>query len=320
MQVRTRVAARRPFATLALAGVLALTFAACGGSAAATPAPTTDAGGIDPSEAAAIASMAAEAPTPTTTTVQVDKAIWFAGFKVTFGAATAELTDGSGGTVSIEATFENTGSDSATFDGTLTLASNGDIALEGFGMDIPSVPGGQTGKGTLAFSVKDGFTFDDAVLTIGRPENQQAIVPLTPTAGDVVAHEPQAFILAGSGQAGDLKLDLTGGELRADQPWSHGQLEAGKLVLSVTYDASFVSDFAGGFAFAAENVALRLPDGTVVGTIQDGNSQSIELIGPNATVKDAFSRFEVEDPAAGDYVLLVRSFDDAEDEIPFTVK
>ena len=30
--------------------------------------------------------------------------------------------------------------------------------------------------------------------------------------------------------------------------------------------------------------------------------------------------FEIEDPAAGEYTLLVRSFDDAEDEIPFTIR
>ena len=78
--------------------------------------------------------------------------------------------------------------------------------------------------------------------------------------------------------------------------------------------------FAGGFAFTGENVALKLPDGTTVGTIQDGDSQSIELIGPESTAKDLFSRFEIEDPAAGEYTLLVRSFDDAVDEIPFTIE
>ena len=71
----------------------------------------------------------------------------------------------------------------------------------------------------------------------------------------------------------------------------------------------------------ATNLLARcLPDGTTVGTIQDGDSQSIELIGPESTAKDLFSRFEIEDPAAGEYNLLVRSFDDALDEIPFTIQ
>ena len=53
--------------------------------------------------------------------------------------------------------------------------------------------------------------------------------------------------------------------------------------------------------------------------IGDGESQSTELIRPNSTMKDLSSRFEIDDPAPGAYVLLVRSFDDAEDEIPFTI-
>lgn len=299
---------------LAIAGALAVSVAACGGTSPAAEEPVV-------SEAAA--SVAAESVAPqastATTAVQVDQAIRFAGFKVSLGAATAEITEGRGGTVAIEATFENTGSDAAAFDGTLNLSSAGENATEGLGMDVPSVPGSESAKGTLAFEVADSFTFDDAVLTIGRAENQQAIVPLTPMAGTAVTREPVTVAATGDGTAGDLGLELLGGEYRADQPWSHGQMEHGSFVLTLTYDASFQSDFAGGFAFSAENVALRLPDGTTVGVIQDGKSQSIELIGPNSTVKDAFSRFAIEDPAAGDYALLVRSFDNAEDEILFTI-
>jgi hypothetical protein len=144
-------------------------------------------------------------------------------------------------------------------------------------------------------------------------------LPLTATAGAAVTLEPVAVSASGKAQAGDLRIDLDGGELRADSPWKHGQMTKGSFVLTMGYSATFDSGFAGGFAFSAENVALRLPDGTTVGVIQDGQSQSIELIGPNTTVKDLYSRFEVDDPAAGDYVFLVRSFDGAEDEIPFTI-
>ena len=300
---------------LAIAGALAISVAACGGSAAATQAPAA-------SEAAASIAVESIAPEPSaeTTTVQVDQAISFAGFKVALGAATAEITEGRGGTVAIEAAFENTGSEDARFDGTLNLSSAGENATEAFDMDIPSVPGGLSGKGMLTFDVEDSFTFDDAVLTIGLPANQQAIVPLTATAGTAVTLEPVAVDATGEGTADTLKLELLGGEYRADQPWNHGQMKKGSFVLTLNYDASFLSDFAGGFAFTGENVALKLPDGTTVGTIQDGDSQSIELIGPESTVKDLFSRFEIEDPAAGEYALLVRSFDDAMDEIPFTIK
>src|SRR6187431_1921442 len=257
----------RRLPALAIAGALSLAIAACGGGAAAAAA-TADPVPVATVEAAA--ESASAAPTPSTVAVQVGQTIWFAGFKVAFGGATAELTPGRGGSVTIEATFENTGDEDARFDGSLNLASAGENATEGMGMDIPSVPGGQTGKGTLAFDVEDSFTFDDAVLTVGRATNQQAIVPLTAMAGTAVVLEPVEVAVSESGKADDLKIELNTGELRADQPWNHGQMEKGSFVLTVTYDASFVSDFAGGFAFTAENVALTLPDGTTVGTIQDG--------------------------------------------------
>lgn len=302
---------------LALVGVLSLALAACGGSASG--ATTTDAPVEAPASAAPAEPTTSPEPTAATTTIQVDGEAWFAGFHLTFGAATAEITPGRGGIVTIETMFENTGDEDATLDATLNLASAGENAREAITMDIPRVPGGLSGKGLLAFDVEDTFTFDDAVLTLGRSGNQQAVVPLTAMAGEAVTQEPVAVTASGSGQAGDLRIDIDGGELRADSPWRHGQMEEGSLVLTMSYAATFDSGFAGGFAFTAENVALRLPDGTTVGVIQDGRSQSIELIGSNATVKHLYSRFEIDDPAAGDYAFLVRSFDGAEDEILFTI-
>lgn len=302
---------------LALAGVLSIALAACGGTA--TGATTTSAPADVPASTAPAEPTTAPEATPAATTVQVDGEAWFAGFHLTFGAATADLTSGRGGTVTIETMFENTGDEDATLDATLNLASAGENARDALEMDIPRVPGGLSAKGLLAFAVDDTFTFDDAVLTLGRSGNQQAVVPLTAMAGEAVTLAPVAVTATGSGQAGDLRIDLDGGELRADSPWSHGQMEDGSFVLTMTYSATFDSGFAGGFAFTAENVALRLPDGTTVGVIQDGRSQSIELIGPDSTVKDLFSRFEIDDPAAGDYAFLVRSFDGAEDEIAFTI-
>ena len=300
---------------LVLTGLLALIIAACGGGAAATATPTTllpSTAPIDPG------TPSSAAPSPTTATVEVGKEAWFAGFHVTLGTATAEIKSGKGGTVKIEAKFENTGDVDARLDATITLVSAGETATEGFDQDIPSVPGGTTGKGLFSFGVEDSFSFDDAVLTLGLPTNQQAVVPLG-TSGEAVTREPVKLTVTGTGKAGDLQIDLAGAEMRADSPWKHGQQKKGSLVVTFDYSATFKSGFAGGFAFTGENVALKLPDGTTVGVVQDGRSQSIELIGPNSTKKGLFSRFEIEDPAAGSYAFLVRSFDNAVDEIEFTI-
>ena len=63
---------------------------------------------------------------------------------------------------------------------------------------------------------------------------------------------------------------------------------------------------------------LRLPDGTEIATISDGRSQSIEGIPASSTAQDLLSRFEVADPAAGQYTLLVKD-GDATGEIPLAI-
>ena len=160
MRIRASAAETgRRIPALFLAGALALAVAACGGSADAAPAETAasaaDVAAQDvqaPQEAPE--SRAPEAPEPApVTSVEVDQTAWFAGFKVTLGTATAEIDAGRGGTVTIEATFENTGDETGSLDATLNLTSGGETALQGFGNDIPSVPGGTSGKGAFAFHV-----------------------------------------------------------------------------------------------------------------------------------------------------------------------
>ena len=81
---------------------------------------------------------------------------------------------------------------------------------------------------------------------------------------------------------------------------------------------TYAGDFAGGFAFTGENVALRLPDGTVVSPRRDGHSQSVELIGARKTKKNLFSRFEIPAGMIGEFALLVRN-GATEKAIPFTI-
>ncbi len=130
----------RPLNALALAGVLTLALAACGGTATGATT-TTDPAGTAPASMTPVEPAATAESTPGSTTVQVDGEAWFAGFHLTFGTATAELTAGRGGTVTIETVFENTGDEDARLDATLNLASAGENAREAMAMDIPSVPG-----------------------------------------------------------------------------------------------------------------------------------------------------------------------------------
>ena len=306
-------------APMAFVGLLVVTVAACGGGAAAAARPSVEApAATDAATTPVDPGTPTKAPsTATVTTVDVAKEAWFAGFHITFETATAKMKSGRG-TVEIEATFENTGDDSSRLNATISLVSAGETAREGITQDIPSVPGGGSNKGVFAFDVDDTFTFDDAVLTLGQSAIQKAVIPLKGGADQAVSLEPVKVTVSGSGKAGDLRIDLAGGEYRADSPWKHGQQKKGTLVLTIDYSATFNSGFAGGFAFTGENAALKLPDGTTTGAIQDGQSQSNELIGPNSTKKNLFSRFEIEDPAAGNYVFLVKE-GSATGEVPFTI-
>ena len=108
--------------------------------------------------------------------------------------------------------------------------------------------------------------------------------------------------------------------LRWDLPdWSQ-ELDAELAALTLTYDVTYPGDFAGGFAFTGDNVALRLPDGTIVEPRRDGHSQSVELIGARKTKKDLFSRFEI--PAGANRQVRApasRSGDRPTKAIPFTI-
>ena len=312
-----------------LAGTLALFVAACGG-AAPTPPPAEagvdqaaiDAaiddlvagGGIDlSSDVEAVEAEPAIEPVEVT----LGQEAWFAGFHVTFGDLTIK-PDGRDGDLEIAATFENTGDDVARLDATIALESGGQPVRESFAMDIPSVQPGDTMDGTFGFSITSDFSLDDAVLTLGTPRVQQVVLPLGANGGEVVSLEPTPLTLSGSESTGQIELTLDGGELRADTPNTYGQMEAGKLALTVTYSATNHGTSAADFVFAGENVHLRLPDGTEIGTIGDGNSQSIAGIPSGTTARDLMSRFEIDDPAAGQYTLLVID-GDAIGEIPITI-
>ena len=124
--------------------------------------------------------------------------------------------------------------------------------------------------------------------------------------------------MSGTGTAGQLEVTVDRGELRADRPESHGQMKSGKLALTVTYGATNHGTGAPDFAFTGDNIRLRLPDGSVVADMGDGYSQSIELLKSGTSKQDMLTRFEVEEPASGEYALQVLDGDEVA-EIPFTL-
>ncbi|MEX0785942.1 MAG: hypothetical protein WD939_04840 [Dehalococcoidia bacterium] len=304
---------------LAIALASSLALAACGG-------------GDGDGEPEATATAAEQAPTEEPTqasadSVEVGEAYWHAGFKVTLGDATL-TRDGAAGVVTIDATFENLGDRDATPDSQLALTSGGNSYTESsFEGEIPQVPAGLTSNGTLAFDVDDAFSFDDAMLIVGNPNNNRAFIPFRAGGEELVTLEPQTIVASGTGTAGAVTARLTGAELRADLPNQHSEMEAGKLALTVSFDIDVGSGIAiGQGVFQSQNVALIMPDGTAVAVRSDGVSGVNELLQgkEGTTISDLSVRFEVDDPAAGAYMFVVRGNygpggEMVEDQIPFDV-
>jgi hypothetical protein len=305
---------------LALLLAAALLSACGGGGDKKTPEPTEE-----PSPAAE------ESPTGPAggDTVQVDQTYWHAGFKVTLGEAT--LTEGDFGSlaVAIEAVFENLGDEDATPDSSLVLQSGGNNYTEStFDQDIPQVPAGLSSNGLITFQVDEEFSLEDATLLVGISSNNQATVPLTAGAGDLVSLEPQEIVASGQGTAGAVTAAISGGELRADLPDQHSEMEAGKLALTVFFSVTPQAGIQlGQGVLSSENLALKLPDGTSVSVRSDGVSGVNELLQgrEGTTISDLSARFEVPEPAEGEYAFILKGKYGAggaqvQAEVPFTVE
>jgi hypothetical protein len=284
--MRRRRTSRQPLLAV-LAAVVAISAVACDAevpSASPTPAPTAE-------------------PTAVVTRYPVNADVWYAGLQLTFGAATATL-DARGGSVEIETTFKNPGPYSAALAAPIVLTAGSDTYELRRGTELPAVPSGGSADLTLAFDILGRSSVDDAVLRIGTPANHQAVVPLRPETTPLVSLEPIAVAATGSGVAGELTVALQGGILRWDLPDWGAELPLASEVLTLTYTVTYTGKFVGGFAFTGANVALQLPDGTLVEARKDGRSQSIEALDPGATVLAA-TRFEIPDGTRGAFALLV---------------
>ena len=150
------------------------------------------------------------------------------------------------------------------------------------------------------------------------------MIALGSAVGDV-SNEPVDLGLGSTrGRAGSVRVTLTGGVVRSDDPLTHRQLESGHALVDLTFD---VRRFGGAHAttfIGTDNLALRLPDGTTVAVRGDGISNPAELLAPGATIRDLHVRFEVPAPADGRYSLVVSSLttDPGHDtaRIPFRVE
>jgi hypothetical protein len=247
-------------------------------------------------------------PTPVSRTYELGTKVWYEGLVITFDRVTSVL-DARGGTVDLLVAVANPNADPAELKGAISLAVGDVRILPTRESRIPEVPPSGSVATILTYELQAIPTVDAGTFELGGPPDHVALVPITPAAGEPLSYEPLTFPLAGSATASILKISLRSGLLRWDLPDWFQELNAKLEVLTVTYDVTYTGDFAGGLAFTGDNVALKLPDGTVVQARKDGHSQSVELIGAHKTRKGLFSRFEIPAGTKGKLLLLVRGPD-----------
>ena len=288
--MRTRQGRHGSAATALLVAVVTAVLAACDpGTPSAAPTPTR-----------------APEPTPTTTHYDLGTTIWYAGLVLHFGEAIATL-DERGGPVTVGLRLDNPGEEAADLNGRIWLVVNGTRIEPTRESKVPSVPGKGSAGAVLTYELQGIGEIEEAVVEVGDAPLHVGRIPLTPTSGPPVVFEPITVELSGAQTAGSVRIALRSGLLRWDLPDWLEELDADLRALTLTYDVTYAGDFSGGLAFTGDNVALRLPDGTIVEARKDGHSQSIELIGARKTKKGLFSRFEIPADATGTFALIVRS-------------
>jgi hypothetical protein len=288
--------------TLILLVAAAMALVACGGG-----------GGGDDDEDEPTVEEVEETPTEeaAATTATINQDFWHAGWKVTLEDAALSTDEFGAATVTINATFENLGETDSSFNSQLALTSGGNsYTSDDFNSELPTVPAGLTNDGVFAFTVDEQFSFDDATLTVGAPEGNQAVVPLGANSPDeLVTLEPQVIAVNGSATAGPIAFTVTEAEIRADRPDWSDQVEAGKLAMTVRFEVTPGAGIEiGEGVLQSQNVALMQPDGTALAVLDDGRSGVNELLQgrEGTTISDLSARFLIDAPAEGDYVFIIR--------------
>lgn len=254
--------------------------------------------------------------TPAATTYEIGTTVFIYGFIVKIESATASL-DAKGGPVTVVADVENVGPDDS-LDVPIVLTA-GDATFQlAHGTELPVQELGATDRVELEFEVTGRGSVADGEIRIGRPGDHVAVIPLRPDPSRVVTLEPLFAPIEKIGRAGTLHVALRWLNLRSDLPDWHDELPEASQALSLYYDVTYTGDFTGGTAFTADNVQLRLPDGTLVEPRADGHSQTIALLRRNEFNDGLQSRFEIPSGLTGSFALVIHD-GSAQTAIPFSI-
>jgi hypothetical protein len=286
---------------------LSVALAACGGGDDSAGTTTTA-----PAEETTTSTTAA-ATTPDD--VQIGADVHYAGFLLHL----EELTVDEDRLALVTGTADNLGSTASLPPSNVTLDLDGEaILLSDLSSELPEVPGESTGEVAYAFLLPDDAELGAATLLIGGPDYARAEVPLGKV-GELVANDPVEVPVTGEAVAGESAFTFDAGELRFDIPDEHEPAETGKAYLTLSFAVTNNSSFAGGYAFAGEDLRLETPSGITLAP----DEFPIELLDPNASLTDLFARWTIDADEPGTYTFVglrnVGLPDQAEGRLEFEV-
>jgi hypothetical protein len=225
----------------------------------------------------------------------VNKSVWYAGFKLTFKAIDYDPADEN---LSAEVLVENLGAQNKSPGVDMTFSVN-DQHYDGSPKDSINVDAGQKSNVVFVFRMNE-FTgnIKDGLFTVGDSKTAQATVPVTDK-GELVTYEPKNLVKDKAITIRTLNIWYTTCDLRGGFFDYHGQADKGYLAITCSVDVQYTGGSAAGHYFGAENFALGLPDGTEVGPTVAPN----EALYTAARVPNTQLGFQIKAPAKGTYLL-----------------
>jgi hypothetical protein len=232
---------------------------------------------------------------PKKQTLTVNKAVWYAGLKITVEQvgydpdAQPQMT--------AKLLVDNLGG-SDWRPSLPVLFSVGGQQFDGDFVQRTVVGGKQKGRLDMEFRAQDLTAgLETGEFIFGEGGEAQSRLPLGGTG--LVSNEPKSVLSSGKTVNRDITVNWKSCEIRADMPPRHEQAQRDTMFLYCVTDTQYTgtsSHFIGD-----DNFRLKLPDGTVVGA---KNGTGVAASGMEVS-KDHWVAFQITWPAPGAYTLQV---------------
>ena len=229
--------------------------------------------------------------------VAIDKTAWWGGFKITVESAVGS-SNALSPTINVSVSFENLTADVNAIDrDDIVLTIGTQSYLSGLAT-TPKVPAMSRNDAVLDFLVDDSFTIDEAVLTFGRPDSNQAVVPFGEPGA--TSFEPRQLAIDATLTTPIETIRLLDGTIAA----SYAPGENGTYIVRVPLEASYTGGSAGGDLLSPGQFALNAPGGSsVVGAPISPGDVVAEPVYTGQDVTGKSIAFKVENVVSGTWTI-----------------